>query len=66
MLRCHFLIWGIVILVSGQAIFAQGPVYFADANLKAAVETSLGVADPTPTDMLGLTSVASSCNGTTD
>jgi hypothetical protein len=34
---------------------AEEPVYFADANLKAAVESSLGVSNPTPTQMLELT-----------
>jgi len=34
---------------------AEEPVYFADANLKVVVEKTLGVADPTPTDMLRLT-----------
>jgi len=34
--------------------FAEEPVYFADANLKAAVEAALGRANPTPTDMLAL------------
>ncbi len=36
---------------------AEEPVYFADPNLKAAVEGALGVADPTPTDMLALRNV---------
>lgn len=36
------------------ASLAEEPVYFADANLKAAVETALGVTNPTPTDMLAL------------
>jgi len=31
------------------------PVYFPDANLKAAVEQELWISDPTPMDMLGLT-----------
>lgn len=30
------------------------PVYFADANLKAAVEDALGISDPTIIDMLEL------------
>ncbi|MHC4242075.1 MAG: hypothetical protein ACYSU4_06695, partial [Planctomycetota bacterium] len=34
---------------------AQEPAYFADVNLKAAVEETLNIADPTPTDMLNLT-----------
>ena len=33
---------------------ADQSVYFADANLKAAVEASLFVTDPTTADMLGL------------
>jgi len=33
----------------------EGPIYFTDANLKAAVEQALGITDPTPTDMLVLT-----------
>jgi hypothetical protein len=36
--------------------FAEDPVYFADPNLKAAVEATLGITNPTQTDMLGLTS----------
>ena len=35
---------------------AEDPVYFPDAELKAAIEQALGVVDPTPTDMLALTS----------
>jgi hypothetical protein len=36
---------------------AEDPVYFPDANLKAAVESALGISDPTPTNMLFLTSL---------
>ncbi|MHC5000364.1 MAG: putative Ig domain-containing protein, partial [Planctomycetota bacterium] len=32
----------------------EPPVYFADPNLKLAVETELGIIDPNPTDMLAL------------
>jgi len=32
----------------------EKPVYFADVNLKAAVERQLGISEPTPTDMLAL------------
>jgi len=35
----------------------EEPVFFADANLKTAVENALWVSDPTPTDMLSLTSL---------
>ncbi|MCP4641136.1 MAG: hypothetical protein GY851_11915 [bacterium] len=44
-------------LVLSGAACAEDPVYFADAKLKALVETKLGVTDPTPTDMLDLTSL---------
>jgi hypothetical protein len=37
--------------------WGESPVYFEDARLKAAVEAELWVSDPTPTDMLGLTSL---------
>jgi len=33
---------------------AEDPVYFADPNLKAAIEAELGVTNPDATDMLGL------------
>ena len=36
---------------------AEDPVNFADTNLKDAVEAALGISDPTPTDMLALTTV---------
>lgn len=36
---------------------AEDPVPFTDENLKAAVEGVLWISDPTPTDMLGLTSL---------
>lgn len=47
-----FLLFSLACLASAQA---EEPVYFPDANLKAAVERDLWVSDPTPTDMLGLT-----------
>lgn len=40
-----------------QTVHAEEPVYFADANLKAQVEATLGKMNPTPTDMLELTSL---------
>lgn len=45
---------------------AESPVYFADLNLQAAVETELGFSDPTPSDMLGLTELGASNLGITD
>jgi hypothetical protein len=47
-----FLLLSLTCLASSQA---EDPVYFPDANLKAAVEQELWISDPTPTDMLGLT-----------
>lgn len=41
---------------------AEEPVYFVDPNLKAAVEAALGVADPTPSNMLRLESL-NTCKG---
>ena len=41
-------------------------VAFADINLKAAVETALGTTDPTPTDMLILTSLYANSLGVED
>jgi len=46
--------------------FAEDPVHFADANLKAAVEAALGVSDPTPNDMLALTYLNASNLGIAD
>ena len=45
----------LISLTSAAAVLAEDPVYFPDANLKAAVEQALGKTDPTPTDMLTLT-----------
>jgi hypothetical protein len=39
------------------SVRAEEPVYFPDEHLKAAVEEALWTSDPTPTDMLGLTSL---------
>jgi Leucine-rich repeat (LRR) protein len=39
--------------------WAADPVYFADPRLKAVVEEELWISDPTPSDMLGLTSLSS-------
>lgn len=42
---------------------AEEPVHFSDATLKAVVEDALWVTDPTPTDMLGLTSLSAGSAG---
>jgi len=52
-----------VIIVALAMLFAiaaasksqESPVHFDDIALKAAVEEALGITDPTPTNMLGLT-----------
>jgi hypothetical protein len=45
-----------VTTLSGQ-LYAEDPVHFRDSMLKIAIEDKLGVIDPTPTDMLALTSL---------
>ena len=44
----------------------QSPVYFADSNLKSAVESALGVTNPTPNDMLNFTSLLAEGLGITN
>ncbi|MBN1509422.1 MAG: hypothetical protein JW955_21425 [Sedimentisphaerales bacterium] len=53
-------------VLSAACAIAQEPVYFADANLKAAVEQTLGKEDPTPEDMLALTSLFAGDRGIVD
>ena len=55
-----FLMWS-----SGQ-LRASGPVYFADQNLKQAVEDTLGITDPDSVDMASLTYLNSYSNNITD
>ncbi len=45
---------------------AEGPVLFADGNLKAAVEAALGVSDPNAAQMQLLTSLDANRRGITD
>jgi hypothetical protein len=47
----------LVLLLLADWVCAESPVTFTDDNLKAAVEAQLWVSDPTPEDMLGLTSL---------
>ncbi|MGD8787545.1 MAG: leucine-rich repeat domain-containing protein, partial [Phycisphaerales bacterium] len=42
------------------------PVHFADANLRAAVERTLGITNPTPDDMLALDILSARKQGITD
>jgi hypothetical protein len=46
--------------------FADSPVHFVDAKLKVAVEEELWVSDPTPADMLGLTTLNIDATGITN
>ena len=45
---------------------AEAPVYFTDDKLKAAVEAELWISEPTPEDMLGLTSLYAGDDGIID
>jgi hypothetical protein len=65
MMKRAMAVLGIVFLCS-PVVQAEDPVYFVDANLKARVEARLGKTDPTPTDMLGLTSLTAQGRGITD
>jgi len=65
MKRTACLILVLLANLPGQAL-PQEPVYFADSNLKAAVEEALGISDPTPDDMLGLFFLDASNRGIVD
>ena len=54
-MRTRIVLTLISTVVAVGSAAAEDPVYFADARLKAAVETALWTTDPTPTDMLALT-----------
>lgn len=56
----------LVLAVAATVVWAEEPVYFADENLKAAVEAKLGITDPNASDMLGLTSLDASRRGIVD
>jgi len=47
-----------ILAVLCSSAYATDPVVFADLRLQAAVEAELWVSEPTPTDMLGLTSLS--------
>jgi len=51
-LRCPVIL--LCLLCCVVPAWAEEPVFFPDARLKAIVEGALWVSDPTPTDMLGL------------
>jgi hypothetical protein len=46
--------------------WAEEPVHFVDPNLQAAVESALAIGSPTPSDMLGLTSLRAPWRGITN
>ena len=53
----------LVLTLSGVFLgtaWAEDPVHFADSALKAAVEKTLWISDPTPSDMLALTNLSCS------
>jgi len=54
-----------VVLVAAvpELTAAEGTVYFADPNLKAAVEKALGISDPNAAEMLALTELNADANG---
>ena len=53
-------------LLMSVLTIAEEPVHFEDPQLKAAVEEALGVSDPTPVDMLALTSLNAESKGIVD
>jgi Leucine-rich repeat (LRR) protein len=46
--------------------YSDAPVHFNDAHLKAVVEEALWISDPTPEDMIGLTSLAAEARDISD
>ena len=52
--------------ITAGTVRAEDPVVFANAALKAEVEHDLGVSNPTPTDMLGLTELYINYKGISD
>lgn len=56
----------IVLQLSISSLLLADPVEFVDPNLKLAVEAELGIADPTPTEMLGMTYLSANSSGIFD
>ena len=63
-MRCAIVL--LVVGLTATVVLAEEPVYFPDVNLRAAVEAELGITDPTPTDMLGLTYLDAGGRGIVD
>ena len=66
MRRLCILVVGLFVLMASRVSFAQDPVYFADARLKAVIEDALWIYDPTPADLLGLTQLSAIGKGISD
>jgi parallel beta-helix repeat protein len=66
-MRDYTLLLGLIFGLLGFSplAMAEDPVYFADENLKLAVEVTLGKLNPTPTDMLALTELDARVRGIT-
>lgn len=56
----------ILLQLSISSLLLADPVYFADPNLKLAVEAELGIDDPNQTDMLGMTYLSANSSGIFD
>ena len=56
-MRLYILILFVMLMSLGELARAEDPVYFADPVLKTAVEETLNQPDPTPTQMLNLTTL---------
>lgn len=56
----------VVVILLCSSIWAQDPVQFLDANLKAMIEDELWIMDPTPEDMLLLTRLKAFKKGITN
>ena len=58
-----------VLAISANTVYAEDPVYFADANLEAIVRNKLGIPEPDliyPSDMLSLTYLYANDEGIID
>lgn len=56
-MKLHTLVALIAVCLSAENARSEDPVHFGDSKLQTCVENALAVVDPTPTDMLQLTSL---------
>jgi len=56
----------VLVIAISTSVQGADPVYFADPNLKAAVEGQLGLVDPTATHMFLLSTLNADNRGITD